>query len=86
MEYGLKDIVFYVQKHIAHRIVCYNFPLVHNKPLGAPVFVKLVYCFSVFRTFDSIATADGCVPNETIAWAIRMKSFFYDKYTLVSSL
>ena len=38
-----KHIVFFVQKHIAHRTVCYNFPLVHDKPLGAPTFVKLIY-------------------------------------------
>ena len=34
-EHGLKDI--------AHRAVCYNFPLVRDKPLGAPAFVILVY-------------------------------------------
>ena len=43
MEYGLKNIAFYFQKHIAHRTVCYNFLLVHDKPLGVPIFVKLVY-------------------------------------------
>ena len=26
--------------------MCYNPPLVRDKPLGAPVFVKLVYCVS----------------------------------------
>ena len=36
MEHGLKDIAFYVQKPIAHRTVCYNFPLVRDKLLGAP--------------------------------------------------
>ena len=35
IEHGLKDIAFYVQKHIAHRTVSYNFPLVRNKLLGA---------------------------------------------------
>ena len=34
MEHVFKDIAFYVQKH----------PLVRDKLLGAPVFVKLVYC------------------------------------------
>ena len=42
MGHGLM-IVFYVQKHIAHKTICYNFPLAYNKPLGAPAFVKLVY-------------------------------------------
>ena len=26
MKHGLKDLAFYVQKHIASRAVCYNFP------------------------------------------------------------
>ena len=43
MEYGLKDIGFYVKKYIAPRAVCYNFQLVRNKPLGAPTIVRLVY-------------------------------------------
>ena len=34
-------ITFYVQKHIAPLTMCYNPPLVHNKPLGVPAFVKL---------------------------------------------
>ena len=34
MDHGLNDIGFYVQKHIALRAVCYNFPLVREKPLG----------------------------------------------------
>ena len=36
MEHGLKDIAFYVQKHITPRAVCYDFPLVSYKPLGSP--------------------------------------------------
>ena len=43
MEHGLKDLAFYVQKHIASWAVCNNFPLVRDKPLGVPVFVRLVY-------------------------------------------
>ena len=42
MEHGIKDIAFYVQKHIVQRTVCYNLPLVRDKPLGAPLYVKLV--------------------------------------------
>ena len=44
MEHGLKDIAFYVKKHITTRAVCYSFPVVRDKPLGAPAFVRLVYC------------------------------------------
>ena len=43
MEHGLKYITFYVQKHIAPLAVCYNLPLVCDKPLEVPAFVKLVY-------------------------------------------
>ena len=44
MEHGLKHITFYVQKHIAALVTCYNPALVRNKQLGAPASVKLVYC------------------------------------------
>ena len=43
MEHGLKYITFYVKKHITHLAMCYNPPLVRDKPLGAYAFVKLVY-------------------------------------------
>ena len=43
MELGIKDITFYVQNHIAPRAVCYNFPLIRDKPLVVPAFVKLFY-------------------------------------------
>ena len=40
MEHGLKHITFYVQKHIAALVMCYNAVLVRDKPIGAPAFVK----------------------------------------------
>ena len=43
MEHGLKDIAFYVQKHITPRAVCYNFPLARDKLLGVPALLRLVY-------------------------------------------
>ena len=43
MEHGLKHITYYVQKHIAALVMCYNPALVRDKPLGAPTSVKLVY-------------------------------------------
>ena len=43
MEHGLKDIVFYVKKHAAYRAVSYNLPLVRNKQLGKPAFVRHIY-------------------------------------------
>ena len=39
----IKDIAFYVQKYIAHGTVCYNFPLVRDKPQGALAFARLVF-------------------------------------------
>ena len=39
----LKQITFYVQKHIATLALCYNSVLVPGKPLGAPASVKLLY-------------------------------------------
>ena len=43
MDHGLKDIAFYVKKQIAPRAVCYNYPLVYDKPLGTPAYVRVVY-------------------------------------------
>ena len=48
MEHGLKYIALYVQKHKAARAVGYKSPLVRGKPLGAPVFVRLVYSDSTW--------------------------------------
>ena len=47
MEHGLEYIVFYLQKHIAPLVVYTNPTVVHDKPSGAPVFVKIVYCGDV---------------------------------------
>ena len=43
MEHGLKDIAFYVQKHITPCTVVITSLLVHEKPVGAPAYVKRVY-------------------------------------------
>ena len=43
MEHWLNFITFYVQKHITALAMCYNPTLVHDKLLGAPAFVKLIY-------------------------------------------
>ena len=41
VEHGLEYITFYVQKHIAHLAACSGSPLVRDRPLRAPPFVKL---------------------------------------------
>ena len=51
MGHGLKLIIFYVQKHIAALEMCHNQPLVRDKLLGAPAFVKLVYSQHFFAMF-----------------------------------
>ena len=43
MEHRLKDIVFYVKKHIAPCTVVITSLLVRDKPLGALTSVKRVY-------------------------------------------
>ena len=39
MVHGLKYITFCAKKYTASLAICYNLPLVRNKPLGAPAFV-----------------------------------------------
>ena len=51
MEHGLKDVAYYVQKHIAPCAICHTPPLVRDMPLGVPAFVKLVYS-SVVDDFE----------------------------------
>ena len=58
MEHGSKHITFYVQKHIASLAMCYNPPLVRDKSIGAPVFVKLVYLTGGF-----VAVLPRCLSN-----------------------
>ena len=43
VEHWLEYITFYVQKYIAHLVACSGHPLVCDRPLGAPAFVKLTY-------------------------------------------
>ena len=43
MEHRLKHITVYVQKLKAPWAMCYNLPLVCDKPLGAPASVKHIY-------------------------------------------
>ena len=55
MEHGKNIILLYVKKHMAPRALCYNFPLVRDKPLGAPAFARLIYC-NYMEKIDSIVT------------------------------
>ena len=63
MEHGLKDIAFYVKKHITPSTVVINSLLVRDKPLGAPASVKRV--FEGIRQYDSSDT--GHSDNVNIA-------------------
>ena len=48
MKHGLKDIAFYVQKHITPCTVVKTSLLVCDKPLEAPASVKRVYCHCIY--------------------------------------
>ena len=50
-EAWIKHIMFCVQKHIAALVMCYYPGLVRDKPVGAPVSVKLVYWIPTTRVF-----------------------------------
>ena len=62
--------------------MCYNPPLVRNKPLGAPTFVKLVYCTRHFRNYTvpivmAVITAvcKGGHQKREIWWRHNMRTF-----------
>ena len=57
MEHGLKDIAFYVQKHITPCTVVITSLLVHDKPLGAPASVKRVYTVSLIICWNTFKTS-----------------------------
>ena len=54
----INDITFYVEKYIATRTICYNYPLVPYKPLRAPAFVRLLY-HSWFNSHSTTTTQDS---------------------------
>ena len=50
MEHLLKYIMFYIQKHMIPLVICFNPPLVCDKLLVVPAFVRLIYsneCYKV---------------------------------------
>ena len=71
MEHGLKKYFVLCSKHIAHLTVCYNFPLVRDKPLGAPAFVKLLL----------VNRQD--IPNVNCRWFWRTRDIRDQNYMLV---
>ena len=52
MEYGLKNIAFYVENRIILCTVIKTSLLVRHKPLGAPAFVKQVY--SIIGSYNGL--------------------------------
>ena len=52
MEDGLKDIKYYVQKHIAPQAICHNPTLVCIKPLGAPTYCETHLLGTPIRHFS----------------------------------
>ena len=71
MEHGFKYITFYVKKkqptkqtnkknpHKAPLAICYNIPLVRDKPLGALAFMRLVYLCKISRQKPNRKPASG---------------------------
>ena len=53
MSHGLEYmyVTFYVQKHIAPPGICSNPPLVRDKPLGVPAFIRLAYWWAVYTVY-----------------------------------
>ena len=47
----IENIAFYIQKHIAPRAACHDFPLVIDKPLGAPTFVTIIDVVSAIEFY-----------------------------------
>ena len=82
IEHGLKDIAFYVQKHITSCTVVLTCPLVGDKPLGAPAYVKQrVYCCSSlsYTKWHGIWTANKHTNAHTVQahtnnWTKKMAS------------
>ena len=59
MEHGLKDIAFYVQKHITPWTVVISSLLVREKALGAPASVKRVYSPWLIKNVVVIPSRQG---------------------------
>ena len=76
MEYGLKDFAFDVKKHIAHRAVCYNLPLVHNKLLGVPAHVRLIYWASTWTRKDLVLCYHISLGHNWPSWWKKMPVAF----------
>ena len=63
-------ITFYVQKHIAHLVALFLFPLVCDRPLGGPTFVKLPYCCDMIGPkwaflIGSCLDLEQCIDSKT---------------------
>ena len=56
LDHGLRYIAFYVQKHITHLEIFYNRPLVRDKPLRAPAFLRLIYSIRCTQMDDTVVT------------------------------
>ena len=82
MEHGFKDIAYYVHKRIVPRAVCYNFPLVRDKPLGAPAFVRRVYFFS----FHLNRPCPGAIPEIQLfkIWPWKSRAKVMDEVKVTS--
>ena len=84
-EHGVNDIAFHIKKHRALRAICFNFPLVRDKPLEAPAFMILFYCFSS-RKRTATTSADIRRRNETLTFVPFMKLWHGNIIRITGSL
>ena len=74
IDHGLKDMKCYVKKHMVPRAICYNPPLVRNKPLGAPAYCETPLLLTVDSAFHlQVRSLSKLVPsaNDTLLCCVR---------------
>ena len=76
MEHGLKDIAFYVQKHITPCTVVITSLLVRDKLPGVPTSVKWVYYPQIaFNSISGSSSDDMISKHLRCQWLIRISGF-----------
>ena len=71
--HGLEHIAFNVKKYIAALVMCYNPALVHDKPLGAPAYVELVYLLGGYGAFMNLCMSERRGNCDIFMWRSILK-------------
>ena len=72
MEHGLKDIAFYVKKHIPYTVVITSL-LVRGKRPEAPVYVKRVYFHGTITRRKTETVPPGLWSSDQMQWCGETK-------------